>query len=125
MMQRLIWAVVALLAGSVGPGRADDGFAYTFGSQGGGDGQFCFPAAVAVWYFRGRPIARGVSVLCALATSACERRWIGPKRARVLLRGRPISEKALVILECKEAFANTELSPLNARLSCRGRLQRR
>src|SRR5215471_18444909 len=57
-MQRLIWAVVALLAGSVGPGRAD-GFAYTFGSQGGGDGHFSFPAAVAVWYFRGRPIARG------------------------------------------------------------------
>jgi hypothetical protein len=47
MMQRLIWAVVALLAGSVGPGRADDGFAYTIGSQGGGDGQLSFPAAVA------------------------------------------------------------------------------
>src|SRR6516162_5358541 len=40
--------------------------------------------------------------------------WIGPKRARAQLRGRPISEKALVILECKEAFAKTVLSPLNA-----------
>jgi len=38
---------------------------------------------------------------------------IVPKRARAQLRGRPMSEKALVILECKEAFANTELSPLN------------
>ena len=55
----------------------------------------------------------GVSVRRALATSACEHRWIGPKRARAQLRGRPISEKALIILECKEAFANTELSPLN------------
>jgi hypothetical protein len=39
---------------------------------------------------------------------------MGPKRARAQLRGRPISETALVILECKEAFENTELSPLNA-----------
>ena len=56
----------------------------------------------------------GVSVRRAQATSARARRWIGPKGARAQLRGRPISEKALVILECKEAFANTELSPLNA-----------
>jgi hypothetical protein len=53
---------------------------------------------------------------------------VGPERAAVFglraevertaarksaLRGRPISEKALVILECKEACENTELAPLN------------
>jgi hypothetical protein len=81
MMQRLIWAVVALLAGSVGPGRADDGFAYTFGSQGGGDGQFSFPAAVAVWYFRGRPIARGVSDRSRLRRLTYALRSIRPKHA--------------------------------------------
>ncbi len=39
------------------------------------------------------------------------RRRIVPKRARAQLRGRPISEKALVILECEEACENTELFP--------------
>src|SRR5262245_41014049 len=38
---------------------------------------------------------------------------IAPRRARVQRRGRPISEKALAILECNEAFENTELSPWN------------
>ena len=79
MMQRLIWAVVALLAGSVGPGRADDGFAYTFGNQGGGDGQFSFPAAVAVWYFRGRPIARGVSDVTSTAVCRSNGTSLTPK----------------------------------------------
>lgn len=61
----------------------------------------------------------GVSVLRALTTSGCARRWIGSKGARAQLRGRPIPEKASVILECKEAFENTELSPWNVRLTCR------
>jgi hypothetical protein len=80
MMQRVIWTV-ALQAGSVGPARADDGFANTFGSQGGGDGQFTFPAAVAVWYFRGRPIARGVSGLSRLRASRLLLLPIRPERA--------------------------------------------
>ena len=54
-----------------------------------------------------------VSVRSALGTSTCARRRIVPKRARTQLRGRPISEKALVILECEEAFENTELFVLN------------
>lgn len=52
-------------------------------------------------------IAVGVSVLRALAISVCARRRISPKRGRAQLRGRPISKKALVILECKEAFEKT------------------
>ena len=57
----------------------------------------------------------GVSDLTALAISACVRRSISPKHARAQLRARPISEKALVILEFKEAVENTDLSPLNAK----------
>src|SRR5262249_47501 len=56
----------------------------------------------------------GVSDLSTLGIWVCARRSIGPRRARVQRRGRPISEKALVILECNEAFENTELSPWNA-----------
>jgi hypothetical protein len=63
--------------------------------------------------------------LRALATSACEHRRIGPKRARAPLRGRPISEKAFVNLGCKEAFENTELSPLNASVQLPGRPKKR
>jgi hypothetical protein len=55
----------------------------------------------------------GASDLRALAISAGARRRIAPKRARAQLRGRLISEKALVILECEEAFENTALLPLN------------
>src|SRR5215471_7450055 len=52
----------------------------------------------------------GVSDLSTLGIWVCARRSIAPRRARVQRRGRPISEKALVILECNEAFENTELS---------------
>jgi hypothetical protein len=55
----------------------------------------------------------GVSDLRALAISACVRRRIVPKRARARLRGRPMSEKALVILECEEVFENKQLFPSN------------
>src|SRR5262249_8295248 len=55
----------------------------------------------------------GVSDLSTLGIWVCARRSIGPRRARVQRRGRPISEKELVILECNEAFENTELSPWN------------
>ena len=55
----------------------------------------------------------GVVVLSALATLSCTLRSRGPERARTLVRGRPISEKVLVILGYKEACENTELSPLN------------
>ena len=43
----------------------------------------------------------------------CARRSIAPRRARMQRRGRPISEKALVILECNAAWRRlrTELSP--------------
>src|SRR5262245_60836303 len=37
-------------------------------------------------------------------------RSIAPRRARVQLRGRPISEKALVILDCNEAFETLKLA---------------
>src|SRR6516162_5335524 len=63
-------------------------------------------------------IAVSVSDRRGLTTSPFARRGIGPKRARAQLRGRPISEKALVVMECKEAFENTELSPLNHTLCC-------
>ena len=43
MMQRLIWAVVALLAGSVGPGRADDGFAIPSAARAAATGNSLFP----------------------------------------------------------------------------------
>src|SRR5262249_43163500 len=55
-----------------------------------------------------------VSVLSTPGIWVCARRSTAPWRARVQLRGRPISEKALVVLECNEAFENTELSPWNA-----------
>src|SRR6516225_3437551 len=47
-----------------------------------------------------------VSDLSTLGIWVCARRSIAPRRARVQRRGRPISEKALVILECNEAFEN-------------------
>src|SRR5262249_22639674 len=50
-------------------------------------------------------------------------RPLAPRRARVQLRGRPISEKALVMLECNEAFENTELSPWNDCIHLPDRLQ--
>jgi len=58
-------------------------------------------------------IAVGMSVLRALAISAFARRRIVPKRARAQLRGRPISEKALVFLEYEEAFENSATTPFN------------
>ena len=67
-----------------------------------------------------RHIDRGVSVLSTLGIWVCARRSIAPRRARVQRRGRPISEKALVILECNEAFENTELSPWNAKAKLPG-----
>src|SRR5262249_34913452 len=51
-------------------------------------------------------IALGVSVLSTLGIWVCARRSIAPRRARVQRRGRPISDKALVILQCNEAFEN-------------------
>src|SRR6516225_9422462 len=56
-----------------------------------------------------------LSVLSTLGIWVCARRSIAPRRARVQRRGRPISEKALVILDCEEAFENTELSSWNDR----------
>src|SRR5436189_258145 len=50
-------------------------------------------------------IVRGVSDLGALAISACAQRSISPKHARAQLRGRPISEKVLVILERQRSVA--------------------
>src|SRR5262249_2954073 len=47
-----------------------------------------------------------MSDLSTLGIWVCARRSIAPRRPRVQRRGRPISEKALVILECNEAFAN-------------------
>jgi hypothetical protein len=43
----------------------------------------------------------------------CALRSRGPERASAQGRDRLISEKALVILECKEAFDNMKLSPFN------------
>src|SRR5262249_8018906 len=51
----------------------------------------------------------GVSDLSTLGIWVCARRSIAPRRARVQRRGRPISVKALVILECNEAFEKKAL----------------
>jgi hypothetical protein len=51
-------------------------------------------------------------------------RLISSKRARAQFRGRPLFEKVLVILECKEAFESTELPLLNDPDQLPGRLQR-
>jgi hypothetical protein len=57
-------------------------------------------------------IDRGVSDLGALAISACARWQIVPKRARAQLRGRPISEKALVLLEMRRGVAEYGIAPV-------------
>ena len=56
----------------------------------------------------------GFADLSRFRILTCALRSRGPLRARAQLRGRPIPEKALVILECNEAFENTELSLWNA-----------
>jgi hypothetical protein len=48
-------------------------------------------------------------------------RSISSKRARAQFRGWPLSEKVLVILECKEAFKSTELPLLNDQTQPPGR----
>src|SRR5689334_2510097 len=67
------------------------------------------------------PIDRGVSDLSTLGIWICARRSLAPRRASLQRRGRPISKKALFILECNAACEDTALSPWNdnVRPDCR------
>jgi hypothetical protein len=72
-----------------------------------------------------RELTSAVVGLNRLRVWVCAWRSIAPRRARVQLRGRPIFENALVILECNEAVGNPELSPWNDCVHLPRRLVRR
>jgi hypothetical protein len=59
-------------------------------------------------------VSVSVSDFSTLGIWVCARRSIAPRRASVQRRGRPISDKPLVI--CNEAFENKKLSPWNMKL---------